>query len=204
LLLVACVGLLAAALLLWGGFEAAARSIDAGVSASDVILQPTGLTLSSASDLTARVIASLGDASLASLMSGATGLPFTPVCAPVCVNAGSFAPLLRMRESCVCGGGVIDDVRALSAAGAKQAAIGFAGAAAMWLASCLLLVILTGHHVTAGFDRRSAAFLKERRAEEYNMGFSANPKDCIPAEESSVVVAAGADQLPSRLRPSAV
>ncbi|KAI8477069.1 MAG: male sterility protein-domain-containing protein [Monoraphidium minutum] len=181
LLLVACVGILAATLIWWGGLAALARSIDAGVSAAEVVFAPTGLTLSAASELTARVVASLGDTSIAALVSGGAGLPFTPVCAPVCLNGGSFAPLLRMRESCVCGGAAIAVARAAGAEGARAAAAALAGAAAMFLAACLLLVILTSHHVTAGFDRRSAAFLKEQREEEYGYGFSANPKDCVDA-----------------------
>lgn len=188
LLLLVCVVLLAAMFLWWGGFEAIKNAIDTGVSAADAALQPTGVSLNDASTLSSRIVSALSasDSSLASIF-GAAGLPFTPVCAPTCLNVGSFASLLRMSQSCVCGDALLDAARGASARGATSAAVGLAGAAAMWLASCLLLVILTSHHVTAEFDRRSAAFLKEQRAEQYDHGFAANPKDCLPVTYEEAV-----------------
>jgi hypothetical protein len=164
---------------------------------AEVTLRSTGATLSSAADITAHVRAALGgaDAALASLVAaGGEGLPFTPVCAPVCLNAGSFTWVLRLPESCICGSGVISAARRAASKGAAAAGVGLAGAGAMWLGSCLLLVILVGHAVTAGFDRRSAAWLKEQRSARYSTGFRANPKDCVPAgeEEEGVADAAAA------------
>lgn len=102
LLLLACVGLLIAAAVSWGAFAALRRAVAQGVTAADAALAPAGLTLASASDLAAAAAAALrlpgGGAAFA-------GLPFSPICLPTCLNAGSFAPLLRMRESCVCGRG---------------------------------------------------------------------------------------------------
>jgi len=181
LLLIVCVALLAVMLIWWGGFQALAGSINSGVSNADAILGPTGLSLRAVSELSSRLMSALvsSDPTFSTVFGGA-GLPFAPVCAPVCLNLGSFAPVLRARDSCVCGADVIDAARSQSLRGATSAAVGLAGAAAMWLASCMLLVILASHAVTAGFDRRSAAWLKEQKSARAMMGFSANPKDCLP------------------------
>lgn len=204
LLLAATVGVVAAALISWGGFAAVSRGIDAGVSAADVVLSPAGVTLSSASDLSARVASALGGSPLAALVAGGgagSGLPFTPVCAPVCLNAGSFAAVLRMAESCVCGGARLDAARAAAGRGAKAAGAALGGSLAIWISASLLTLILTGHHVTAGFDRKSARYLKEQRAEEYDMGYAANPKDCVIVADAAAAgggdAGAGADQTPT-------
>ncbi|GBF93778.1 hypothetical protein Rsub_06110 [Raphidocelis subcapitata] len=200
LLLIVCVCLLAIMLVWWGGFQAVATAIDTGVMNAEVTLRSTGTTLSTAADMTARVrdVLKGADSALASLVAASGGgLPFTPVCAPVCLNAGSLAWVLRLPESCVCGGGVIDAARRAATKGATAGGIGLAGAGAMWLGSCLLLVILVGHAVTAGFDRRSAAWLKEQRSVRYSTGFRANPKDCVPAgEEEGEAADAGAGAAP--------
>lgn len=172
LLLLVCVALLLVALVWWGAFEALARSFDAGVARAGA----AGVNLPAASDLSAAAAAVGGALGL----SGSNlALPFEPVCSPFCLNAGSFAGLLRMRSSCVCGGEAIEAARDYSSRAATSGVFALAGAAAMWLASCLLLVLLAGHAVTASFDRRSARWLKEQRAERALEGYSANPKDCV-------------------------
>ncbi len=187
LLLIVCVGLLAIMLAWWAVMAALNASISAGIADADLILGPAGLSLRAASELSARLTGAItsSDPTLTALFGGAA-LPFAPVCAPVCINAGSLAPVLKMASSCVCGAEVIDAARTQSARGATAAVVGLAGAAAMWLASCLLLVILAGHAVTAGFDQRSAAWLKEQRSEQAVMGFVASQKDCVAAAPSDL------------------
>jgi hypothetical protein len=182
LLLIVCVALLVVMSVWWGCFSLIVGAFDEGVSSTQV--QLNGKSLSAASQLTSVVVGTLSasDRSLATLFAGA-GLPFTPVCAPVCLNAGSLAPVLRLADSCICGAAAIDGARAASRRGATAAAVGLAGAAALWLASCWLLVILAGHAVTAGFDRRSAAWLKEQRSQAHLFGFAAHAKDCVPLSE---------------------
>jgi hypothetical protein len=190
LLLVACVGVLGVMAAWWGAFAALHSSLEAGVAAGEAALSALGLSVGGASDASALLSSALAGTPLASVVAGGGALPFAPVCAPVCLNAGSFAQLLRMRESCVCGSAALDAARGAAAAGARGAGVGLAGAAAVWLASCLLLLALAGHYVTAGFDRKSAAYCRELRAEAYERGYRASPADlCAPAD----VVAAVAD-----------
>ena len=177
-LLVVCVGLLVVALVWWGAFAGVSSAISDGVAQGDAALAPTGLTVGGTSDIAAAAGAA---AAALGLAPANLRLPFAPVCPPVCLNAGSFAQVLRMRESCVCGSDALGAARALSGRVATSAAISLAGAGAMWAASCLLLVVLAGHAVVASFDRRSARWLKERRAERALEGYAADGKDLAAA-----------------------
>lgn len=173
--LVVCVALLVIALVWWGAFAAISTAVSDGVSRGDAALAPTGLTVGTASDIAAAAAAAAAAIGLAP-QAGA-GVPFDPVCPPVCLNVGSFAAPLRMRSSCVCGSDVLGSARTLSNRAVTNAAFGLAGAAAMWAASCLLLVVLAGHAVTASFDRKSASWLKHQRAERALDGYAADSKD---------------------------
>jgi hypothetical protein len=190
LLLIVCVALLVVMFVWWGGLTAASVALDRGVSAAEVRL--SGAALSASGQLSSLVAGALStsDASLAALFSGA-GLRFTPVCAPMCLNLGSLGPVLRLADSCVCGAGVVAAARDTSRRGATAAAVGLAGAAAIWLAACWLLVIGAGHAVTAGFDRRSAAWLREQRSAAHVLGFAARAKDCVPLSEDDGAGGAG-------------
>lgn len=40
-------------------------------------------------------------------------------------------------------------------------------------------MVLAGHAVTAGFDKKSAAWLQERQAARELQGYAAHSKDCV-------------------------
>lgn len=77
---------------------------------------------------------------------------FQPVCPPVCLNLGSFAMFMR-SSSCICGAAKLASVQQAAREGTRVAITSLAGAAAMYVASTALLMILTAHYVEAKFDR---------------------------------------------------
>lgn len=144
-------------------------------------LSGTGLTVDSLSDgsqalldIYNTLVASNPTAASLARDAGA----YSPLCLPGCLNFGSFAPLLGLQSSCVCGSSTLNKLRSIATNGARVAAVAMAGAAAMYVACTWLLMILTGHSVMASYDRSTARQMKEQHEEEYENGYKADPRDC--------------------------
>eukprot|EP00879_Flechtneria_rotunda_P005774 GHRR01006077.1.p1 GENE.GHRR01006077.1~~GHRR01006077.1.p1 ORF type:complete len:205 (+),score=66.98 GHRR01006077.1:746-1360(+) len=174
-------------MLVWlGGAVAVNAAITQGTNEANTLLGPLGLTLSQASDASAAALAYLGpllsaqdSAAAATLLgSGSTTYAFQPLCPPVCLNLGSFAMFIQ-SSSCICGSNKLDALQNAAQEGRKVSIMALAGAAAMYVAATLLLMILTGHMVEARFDRSTARRLKRKTADDYENGFVADPKDCV-------------------------
>lgn len=54
----------------------------------------------------------------------------------------------------------------------------------MYIATTALLMILTAHYTEAKFDRTAARKMKQQKAEDYENGFAADPRDCVVQQPS--------------------
>jgi hypothetical protein len=160
-------------------------AVDTAITNSRAAAAAYGINVNAASDSVAAARAYLAPlvrsgAAAAELLGGASAftLPFQPVCAPVCVNIGSFAQMIS-SASCVCGADKLNAIAGAAAEGVRVGAVALAGAAAMYVGAAGLLVVLTVQFVTARYDR-SAARLRHRRAQrDYENGCVADPADCV-------------------------
>lgn len=149
-----------------------------------------GVNLNQASDLSAAVQSFLGPSSnslVQQLVGGQAG-SVSPICSPVCLNLGSFAMFLQ-SPSCICGSDSLIAIETAAREGTRVGIISLVGAGAMYIATTVLLMILTAHNVEAKFDRFSAQKMRRRRKEDYESGFVADPKDCMEEVSSVPVVA---------------
>ncbi len=69
-------------------------------------------------------------------------------------------------------------------------AISLAGAGAMYFAVTFLLMILTAHQVTAGYDKKTARQLEAHEAAAYEAGALADARDCVMPASGEVSRAA--------------
>lgn len=101
--------------------------------------------------------AALGEVSdlVEPLLAGASTVdaPFQVLCPPTCLNLGSFAPLLGLESSCICDLARLASLEEVARRGAALAGVALAGAAAMYCACTILLMVLTAHSVVAAYDR---------------------------------------------------
>lgn len=120
-----------------------------------------------------------------------------PICAPVCLNLGSVAQLLR-ASSCVCGGAKLDAIGGAASQGTKVGALALAGAAAMYVGATLLLMLLTAQFVRAKYERSTARHVQRRLRSDAENGYLADPADCVVQSDGLADVAAGHGQRDTR------
>lgn len=186
LLLLTIVALLMIALLVVGASVAVNGAITSGIATADQALSPLGLDFGTASD-TQSALAGLLNPLVTQSPLGAliteTSAPFQAICPPICLNLGSFASILQ-SNSCICGDDALNSLRQIASDCTRVAGVALAGAAAMYVACTVLLMVLSGHFVSASHDKRSARALKEQHAAEYENGYAADPRDCVPEQDT--------------------
>lgn len=193
LLLLTIVGILMVMLLTLGASVAIQGAITQGIATADQTLAPVGLNFNSASDVQqtfTNILNPLVDnGPLGPLLTQTSNTPFQVICPPICLNLGSFAAVLK-SSSCICGADTLTHMRQVAGDATRVAGVGLGGAGAMYIAATVLLMVLSGHFVSASHDRQSARALKERYALEYENGYAADPRDCVP-EPDTLPVAYG-------------
>lgn len=192
LLLLVVVGVLMVMLLTLGASAAVNGAITQGIATGDQALRPLGLDFGAASDaqqaLASFVNPLVNDTPLGALISESSA-PFQPICPPICLNLGSFASVLQ-SNSCICGNDTLQRLRQLAGDCMRVGAVALAGAGAMYIAATVLLMVLSGHFVSARHDRADARKLKEQRELEYENGYAADPSDCVQQEDVLPVTSA--------------
>jgi hypothetical protein len=186
LLLLVIVGVLMVMLVTLGASAAVNGAITDGIATGDQALQPLGLNFGAASDAQeafAGIVNPLVQNTPLGALITQGSAPFQPICPPICLNLGSFASVLQ-SNSCICGNDSLQRMRQLAADCMRVAGVALAGAGAMYIAATVLLMVLSGHYVSASHDRASAKKLQQEHEMEYENGYAADPKDCVPQEDT--------------------
>ena len=192
-------------MLLWlGSSSMVARAIQQGTEAADAALAPVGLNFGSLSDASQELPSLLRNVTtnqqLIESLLGDELTPFQPFCPSVCLNIGSMARVIHSK-SCLCGSEGIKELWLLALDNRRASNVALAGAIIMYVGSTALLMILAGHYVHASYDRLSALELQQQREMEYENGYIADPKDCVPAPPEGVGVMSRSNTKSGQLPP---
>jgi hypothetical protein len=177
-------------MLLWlAGSATIARAIRHGTETADAPLAPVGLNFAALSDASQELPSLLRNLTtnqqLIESLLGDELTPFQPFCPSVCLNIGSLARVIHSR-SCVCSREDIQELQLLAIDNRHASSLALAGAVIMYVGCTALLMILAGHYVHASYDRLRALELQQVREMEYENGYTADPKDCLPAPPEGV------------------